>query len=63
MLDTNYIEEIAKLNKYSIFPTVINSEKPDSVSAAILEGRVAIVVDGSLCNNRAHIYARVFTGK
>ncbi len=47
VLDTNYIEEIAKLNKYSIFPTVINSEKPDSVSAAILEGRVAIVVDGS----------------
>ena len=47
ILDSNYIEELVKLNKYSIFPTVLNSEKPDSVSAALLEGRVAVLVDGT----------------
>jgi spore germination protein KA len=47
VLDSNYIEELGKSSKYSIFPTVLSSEKPDSVSAAILEGRVAVLVDGS----------------
>ncbi len=46
LLDSNYIEELIKENKYSLFPTVLNSEKPDSVSAALLEGRIAILVDG-----------------
>ncbi|MDD4510102.1 MAG: spore germination protein, partial [Oscillospiraceae bacterium] len=31
----------------SIFPTVANSEKPDVVAAKILEGRVAIFIDGT----------------
>lgn len=30
-----------------MFPTFLNSEKPDSVAAAILEGKVAILVDGT----------------
>ncbi len=47
MLDSNYIEEMIKTNRYSIFPTALNSEKPDSVCAALLEGRIAILVDGS----------------
>lgn len=47
ILDSGYIEELIKDDRYSIFPTFLNSEKPDSVVAALLEGKVAILVDGS----------------
>lgn len=47
ILDSSYIEELIKDDRYSIFPTFFNSEKPDSVAANILEGRVAIFVDGT----------------
>lgn len=47
ILDSGYIEELIKDDRYSIFPTFLNSEKPDSVAAALLEGRVAIFVDGT----------------
>ncbi|WP_406543249.1 spore germination protein [Clostridium ljungdahlii] len=47
VLDSGYIEELIKDDKYSIFPTFLNSEKPDSVAAALLEGKVAILVDGT----------------
>ena len=47
ILDSGYIEEFVKTSRYSVFPTSMNSEKPDAIAAAILEGRVAIVVDGS----------------
>lgn len=47
ILDSGYIEELIKDDSYSIFPTFLNSEKPDSVSAALLEGKVAILVDGT----------------
>lgn len=47
ILDSGYIEELIKDDRYSIFPTLLNSEKPDSVCAALLEGRVAVLVDGT----------------
>lgn len=47
ILDSSYIEELIKDNRYSLFPTILNSEKPDSVASSLLEGRVAILVDGS----------------
>lgn len=47
VLEGNYIEEYLSDDKYTIFPEILNSEKPDSVAAALLEGRVAILVDGS----------------
>ncbi len=47
VLDSGYIEEFVKTDRYSIFPTAMNSERPDAVAAALLEGRVAILVDGS----------------
>ncbi|MCX7614583.1 MAG: spore germination protein [Clostridiales bacterium] len=47
ILESGYIEEFIKDDPYSIFPTVLNSEKPDSVAAGLLEGKVAIVVDGT----------------
>lgn len=47
VLDSGYIEMYIQDGRYPIYPTVGNSERPDKVAAKILEGRVAIVVDGS----------------
>lgn len=47
ILDSGYIEEYIEDAPFSIFPTISNSEKPDVVAARMLEGRIAIIVDGS----------------
>ena len=47
ILEGGYIEEFVQDETRTIFPTVYNSERPDSVAAALLEGRVAIIVDGT----------------
>lgn len=47
VLDSGYIEELIEDNKYSLFPMVYNSELPDNVAAQLLEGKVAILVDGT----------------
>lgn len=45
--DVKYIEEFIDDNPFSLFETCYISEKPDVVSGKILEGRVAVLVDGS----------------
>ena len=47
ILESGYIEEFIEDAPFSIFPTVGNSERPDKVAALLLEGRVAILVDGT----------------
>lgn len=47
ILETGYVEQYIEDSPLSIFATIGNSEKPDKVAAKILEGRVAIIVDGS----------------
>ncbi|RXZ80748.1 spore germination protein [Paenibacillaceae bacterium] len=47
ILEGGYIEELIQDQTLTLFPTVFNSERPDTVAAALLEGRVAIIVDGS----------------
>ena len=47
ILESGYIEEYIEDAPFSIFSTIGTSEKPDVVAAQILEGRVAIVVDGT----------------
>lgn len=47
ILESGYIEEFIEDAPYSVFPTVSNSEKPDKVAAKILEGRIAVFVDGT----------------
>ncbi|OEF99440.1 hypothetical protein BHF71_09010 [Vulcanibacillus modesticaldus] len=47
ILDSNYIEEMIEDGPFSIFPTIQYTERPDKVAANILEGRIAIIVDGS----------------
>ncbi|MEA5016410.1 MAG: spore germination protein [Candidatus Limiplasma sp.] len=47
VLETGYLEEYIEDAPFSPFSTIGYSEKPDVVSAKILEGRVAILVDGT----------------
>lgn len=47
ILDSGYIEQCIVDGYSPFFTTIANSEKPDAVAAKILEGRVAIIVDGS----------------
>lgn len=47
VLDAGYIEQFIGDHPASLFPTVGNTERPDVVTARILEGRAAILVDGS----------------
>ncbi|HVJ48432.1 spore germination protein [Desulfitobacterium sp.] len=47
ILESGYIEAFIEDGPLSLFPTVGNAEKPDIVSAKLLEGRVAILVDGT----------------
>jgi len=45
ILDSGYIEQL--FERFSLFPTVGHTERPDAVVADLLEGRVGILVDGS----------------
>lgn len=47
VLGSSYIEEFLDHSPFSPFPQVQYTERPDVVSAALLEGRVAILVDGT----------------
>nr|WP_216855643.1 spore germination protein [Paenibacillus qinlingensis] len=47
LLDSGYIEEFIEDKSFSLFPQIQNTERPDTVSASLLAGRVAIIVDGS----------------
>lgn len=47
ILDANYIQELIRDSAWSPFPTTGATERPDVVAANLLEGRVALVVDGS----------------
>ncbi len=47
VLDANYLAECIRDNRMSPFPTVGMTERPDIVAAKLLEGRAALVVDGS----------------
>ncbi len=47
ILDTNYIEELIKDAPHSPFKTTGSTERPDIVAAKLLEGRVALIVDGT----------------
>lgn len=47
VLDSNYITEQIKDHPFSAFKTIGVTEKPDVVAAKLLEGRIAVFVDGS----------------
>ncbi|MFD2116722.1 spore germination protein [Paenibacillus yanchengensis] len=47
VLESGYIEEFIQDTVYTPFPTIFNTERPDVLTSELLEGRVAILVDGT----------------
>lgn len=47
ILESGYIEELIEDAALSPFPTIFNTERPDVATAGLLDGRVAIIVDGT----------------
>lgn len=47
IVDSSYIARYIEDNKYSLFNQVGSAEKPDIVAGKMLEGRIAIICDGS----------------
>ncbi|AOZ92159.1 spore germination protein [Paenibacillus crassostreae] len=47
ILESGYIEELIQDETYTPFPTIYHSERPDVIAAELLEGRIAILVDGT----------------
>ena len=47
ILDASCIEQYIEDAPFSIFPQMQYTERPDKVAASLLEGRIALIVDGS----------------
>jgi spore germination protein len=47
ILESGYLEQLITDNPMTIFPLIQSTERTDKVAAAVLEGRVAILVDKS----------------
>lgn len=47
ILDSGYIEDFIKDEPFSPFGTVGSTERPDTVAGKLLEGRIAVVCDGT----------------
>lgn len=47
IFESGYIEELIEDSPYTPFPQIQNTERPDVTAANLLEGKVAILVDGT----------------
>ncbi|WP_413381092.1 spore germination protein [Alkalihalobacillus sp. 1P02AB] len=47
LLEGGQLEEYIQDATYSPFPTLLNTERPDAASSAILDGKIVVIVDGS----------------
>ncbi|WP_150275741.1 spore germination protein [Paenibacillus tepidiphilus] len=47
ILESGYIEEFIQDTAATPFPTLYNTDRPDTIAAGILEGKVAVLVDGT----------------
>lgn len=47
VLESGYIEELIGDQKWTPFPTVMSNERPDVIAGNLLEGRIAVLVDGT----------------
>lgn len=47
ILESGYIEEFIQDAPITPFPTLINTERPDTVAGSLLDGQFAILVDGT----------------
>jgi len=47
ILESEYLEEFIQDHTFTPFPTILNSERPDTTAGALLEGQVVILTDGT----------------
>jgi spore germination protein KA len=47
ILESGYLEEYISDSPLSIFPMAFNSERPEAIAGGILDGKVAIICDGT----------------
>ncbi|MED1205916.1 spore germination protein [Heyndrickxia acidicola] len=47
ILESGYIEQLIEDKTFTTFPTLFHTERPDVATAEILEGKIAILVDGT----------------
>lgn len=48
VLESEYLEELLIGNKRkTVFPLIYNTDRPDTIAAGVMEGRVAVFVDGT----------------
>lgn len=47
ILDSGYIQELIRDSPYTPFMTMHTTERPDAVAAKLLDGRIAVLVDGT----------------
>jgi hypothetical protein len=47
IIDSAQIEQLVEKHKWTIFPQVLATERPDKATLQILEGRLAVIVDGT----------------
>ncbi|MFI3115771.1 MAG: spore germination protein [Clostridia bacterium] len=60
-IDVNYVIESIKDSKFSPFPTMGTTERPDVFVAKILEGRVGLILDGTpVAVTAPHIFMESF---
>ncbi|GLC89037.1 spore germination protein [Lysinibacillus piscis] len=47
ILESGYIESYIQDAQLSLFPTIYNTERPDVIAGELLDGKIAILVDGT----------------
>ncbi len=47
ILDSSYIEQFIEDSVFTLFPTTLSTERPDTASASLLDGQFVLLVDGS----------------
>ncbi len=47
LLDSGQLEQLIEDKTYIVSPLILNTERPDKVASHLIEGRIAIIVDGS----------------
>jgi spore germination protein KA len=47
ILESGYIESLIQDKTFTPFPTMLNTERPDTAAEALLDGRIVIIVDGT----------------
>jgi spore germination protein KA len=47
VIESGYIEEMIEDSSFTLFPTIDNTERPDTLVAHLLEGKIGIIIDGT----------------